>query len=520
MEQDNLSAKHNDEWATFLPAISSFYIAGLGKQREGENYFDATRIPAQFNGDVECLNFLNAQKGLYYYKWGLYSAGHANLDVTKDDNNESIIRKRDPNTFMLGDSGGFQILKAQWPADWKDPNCPRAMKKRQQVLTWMDTYMNYGMCLDIPSQSLTTYHIQDPKTKTSAHGIKTIEDAIKATHINNEYFIKNRNGSCKFLNVLQGRTHTQSDSWYEEMKKYCDPTIYPENHFNGWAFGGQNKIDVELMLKRMVGIIHDGLLQPGKHDLIHCLGTSIMEYAVLFTDIQKAIRKYHNPNLKITFDCASPFFGAAKGLAYFNTSIEHNKKWSYSMEKTAEKKSYANDTRKYSDAVVAEGIHKVFTNSPITDKLVLKDMCYRGQGFLGQHNKETKTSWDTLSYTLLQSHNVWMHMTAVQEANRRYEQGIIPSMLMNEKFKRVLFKDVIDQVFACGTKEESIAIIERNEKLWEQFKSGSQGMSGKKTTNTITIMESGLFELESSDAEVDDTFEDSDEEMEKALSEA
>ena len=522
MEQDNLSQKHNDECATFLPAISSFYIAGLGKQREGENYFDAARIPAQFNGDVECLNFLNAQKGLYYYKWGLYSAGHANLDVTKDDNNESIIRKRDPNTFMLGDSGGFQILKAQWPADWKDPNCPRAMKKRQQVLTWMDTYMNYGMCLDIPSQSLTTYHIQDPKTKTSAHGIKTIEDAIKATHINNEYFIKNRNGSCKFLNVLQGRTHTQSDSWYEEMKKYCDPNIYPDNHFNGWAFGGQNKIDVELMLKRMVGIIHDGLLQPGKHDLIHCLGTSIMEYAVLFTDIQKAIRKYHNSNLKITFDCASPFFGAAKGLAYFNTSIEHNKKWSYSMEKTAEKKSYANDTRKYSDAVVAEGIHKVFTDSPITDKLVLKDMCYRGQGFLGQHGKETKTSWDTLSYTLIQSHNVWMHMNAVQEANRKYEQGVIPSMLMSQRFEKILFKDIIDQVFACKTKDESIALIEKHEKLWEQFKSGSQGMSGKKTTNTISIIESGLFEevkANTEEVEFEEVIEDSDDEMEKILNE-
>jgi hypothetical protein len=262
---------------------------------------------------------------------------------------------------MLGDSGGFQILKCQWPADWKDINCPRAMKKRKQVLTWMDTYMDYGMCLDIPSQSLTTFHIQDPKTKKSAHGISTIEEAITATHINNEYFIKNRNGKCKFLNVLQGRNHTQSDDWYAEMKKYCDPNVYPDNHFNGWAFGGQNKIDVHLMLTRMIDIIHDGLLQPGKHDLIHCLGTSILEYAVLFTDIQKAIRKYHNPNLQITFDCASPFFSAAKGLAYFNTSIEHNKKWSYSMEKTAEKKSYSNDTRKFRDAVLAEGIHAKMT---------------------------------------------------------------------------------------------------------------------------------------------------------------
>lgn len=68
MEQDNLSQKHNPEWALFLPAVSSFYISGLGKQRKGEQYFDAARIPQGFNGDVEKLNFLNSKEGLYYYK--------------------------------------------------------------------------------------------------------------------------------------------------------------------------------------------------------------------------------------------------------------------------------------------------------------------------------------------------------------------------------------------------------------------------------------------------------------------
>ena len=514
MEQDNLSQKQNPDWALFLPAVSSFYISGLGKQRKGEQYFDANRIPAGFNGDVEKLNFLNSKEGLYYYKWGLYSAGHANLDTTVNDPSESIIREREAGTFMLGDSGGFQILKGQWPADWKDPNCPRAMVKRKAVLTWMDTYMDYGMVLDIPSQSLTTYHMKD-KNGVSLHGISTIEEAISATHINNEYFINNRSGKCKFLNVLQGRTHTQSDDWYAEMKKYCDPNIYPNNHFNGWAFGGQNKIDVHLMLTRMVDIIHDGLLVEGKHDLIHCLGTSILEYAVLFTDIQRAIRKYHNPKLQITFDCASPFYSAAKGLAYFNTNIEHNKKWSYSMEKTAENKDYATDNRKFSVAVLADGIHKIFTDSPVTDKLLLKDMCYRGHGFLGQHGKETKTSWDTLSYTLIQSHNVWMHMNAVQEANRQYEQGVVPKMLMNEQFERVLFKDVIDEIFSKKTKQEAIDLINQNSRLWMQFQSGSQGISGKRTVNALTMFDQ-LFEVQS-EPEFEEVVEDSDDAMNEIL---
>jgi len=492
MEQVNLSNSHSPEWAQFLPAVSSFYIAGLGKQREGEPYFDTARIPASFNGDVEKLNFLNSKEGLYYYKWGLYSAGHANLDTTVDDHAESIIRKREQGTFMLGDSGGFQILKGQWPADWKDPNCPRAMKKRQAVLKWMDTYMDYGMCLDIPSQSLTTFDMKD-KNGVSLHGISTIEEAISATHINNEYFIKNRNGSCKFLNVLQGRTHQQSDDWYEEMKKYCDPNIYPDNHFNGWAFGGQTKIDVHLMLRRMVDIIYDGLLQEGKHDLIHCLGVSILEYAVLFTDIQKAIRRNHNPKLQITFDCASPFFSAAKGLAYFNNNIEHETKWSYSMEKTAENKDYANDNRKFSTGVLADGIHKVFTDSPVTDKLLMKDLCYRGQGFIGQHGKETKTSWDTLSYTLLQSHNVYQHISAVQEANRKYETGVLPAMLKQD-LTGLTFKEVIDEVFAQKSKQDSHRVIDAHSNLWKQMQSGSQGMSGKKTVNSLTKFNE-LFEF-------------------------
>ena len=514
--QVNLTATHSSEWALFLPAVSSFYITGLGKQREGENYFDQARIPAGFNNDIECLNFLNSKQGLFTYKWGLYSAGHANLDPTVNDNAESVIRKREPGTFMLGDSGGFQILKGQWPADWKDPNCPRAMAKRKAVLTWMDTYMDYGMCLDIPSQSLRTYHMKDKNGK-SLHGIKTIEDAIAATHINNEYFIKNRSGKCKFLNVMQGLTHTQSEDWYQQMKKYCDPKVYPDNHFNGWAMGGQTKIDISLFLTRLVHFIHDGLLEQGKHDWIHCLGTSIVEYAVLFSDVQKAIRKYHNPDLTISFDCASPFFGAAKGLAYNYNSFKHDKKWTYSMEKTAEKKAYSTDTRKFSDACLAEGIHTVLTDSPITDRMTLKDLCYRGKGFLGQHGKETKTSWDTLSYTLIQGHNVYQHMVAVQEANRKYDSGVIPSMLMNNTFEHIEIRNIVDEIFAQKDRQKSLDLIEQYKNYWMQIKAG-QGFSGKKVVNALSQF-NALFTEEESEPETDEEELDSDDAINEALGE-
>jgi hypothetical protein len=243
-----------------------------------------------------------------------------------------------------------------------------------------------------------------------------------------------------------------------------------------------------------------------------------MEYAVLFTDIQKAVRKYHNPNLQITFDCASPFYGAAKGLAYFNTNIEHDKKWSYSMEKTAENKNYATDNRKFSDAVLADGIHKVFNDSPITDRMMIKDLCYRGVGFINNQGKETKTSWDTLSYTLLQAHNVYQHITAVQEANRQYEQGIIPKMVINKStINETSFGNIVDEIFSQKTREDSLAVIEYYSRYWTQMQSGSQGISGKRTVNAMTMFDQ-LFDVEEKvEEEVEETLEDSDDAINEVL---
>lgn len=500
-EQDNLTAKHQSDWAMFLPAISSFYISGLGQQRCGLNYFDQSRLPAGIQ-DTEMLNFLNSQKGLYHYKWGLYSAGHANRDTSKVDPQEDLIRNREAGTFLLGDSGGFQISKGVWPANWIDPACPRAQAKRQEVLNWMDTYMDYGMVLDIPTTT-----ILNPKMAPLT-GIYTYQDAVNATRINNDYFIQNRTGECKFLNVLQGTTHAEADDWYQQMRDYCDPRKYPGRHFNGWAAGGRNKLDLELILHRLVTIIHDGLLEPGVHDWIHYLGISWMEYAVLYTEIQRAIRRHHNPNLTISFDCASPFYAAAKGQCYYENRIKHGKKWSYKMGATAENKKYAGDTRPFRQAVLAEGIHNVFTDSPVTQRMTLGDLCYRGPNSVGKHGKVTKTSWDTMSYVLLQSHNVWMHINAVQEANRQYDQGVIPEMLMDHRFDLVYVGRVIDEVFAQKDYRRSHEVIRDNASLWKKF---------YKNTTSMTNF-NNLFEVQSV-ASSDDSEDQADTELQLADSE-
>jgi hypothetical protein len=526
MTQDNLTAKQKD-YAVFLPAISGFYATFIGKQRDTVNgpYVDPARMPTGIP-DMEMMNWLNDQKGLFPYKWSLYSGGHANLDLNKQDWSEDMVRNRDPNTLMLGDSGGFQIAKGLWEGDWKaGSGCPKAQKKRDAVLKWLDGVADYGMILDIP-----TWVIHDKKASAACQ-ITTLQEAVDATKFNNDYFMKHRkgvkNGGAKFLNVLQGANHADADRWYDLMKDYCDPVKYPDTHFNGWSMGGQNMCDVHLVLRRLVALRHDGLLQEGVHDWMHFLGTSKLEWAVLLTDIQRAVRKYVNPAFTISFDCASPFLATANGQVYHHIDLPHNEKWCYRMSPIVDDKKFSTDTRSYRDGVLAEGFVKHFDESPISKHLKMKDICIykpgvrktdaelNGEAFdpnnmahfhtapdLNKIGKNGKTSWDSFSYALLMGHNVWMHLEAVQRANREYDNGSWPAMMWNQNGDHARFKDIVDAIFATPDRAEAEAIIEHYDRYWMDIV-GTRGFKGKKAKNAMSMF-NNLFEVEDDSVDSDD----------------
>jgi hypothetical protein len=522
--RDNLTAKQQD-YAIFLPAISGFYATFVGKQRN-EHYVDPARFPQGLK-EMEQLNWLNPQQSLFPYRWSLYSGGHANLDLSKQDWSEDMVRNRDSGSFILGDSGGFQIAKGLWEGDWKaNSGCPKAQKKRELILNWLDTVADYGMILDIP-----TWVIHDKKASAACQ-ITTLQEAVDATKFNNEYFMRHRkgvkNGGARFLNVLQGDNHTSADTWYETMKHYCDPVQYPDTHFDGWSMGGQNMCDVHLVLRRLVALRYDNLLQQGVHDWMHFLGTSKLEWAVLLTVIQRAVRKYVNPNFTISFDCASPFLATANGQVYFENVFEHDSKWSYRMAPSADDKKYSTDTRKWSDGVVQDGIYPRWEDSPISDMLKMKDICIYKPGVpkagvtiteenfrdpelydvlpdVNKNGKWGKTSWDSFSYALLMGHNVWMHLTAVQEANRRFDAGEHPAMMQRDGGDYAKFADIVEAIFAAPDRDTAESIIEHYDTYWMEIV-GTRGFKGKKTKNARTQF-NALFSLD--EPEVDQQLDDS-----------
>lgn len=498
MDRDDLTAQQQD-YAVFLPAISSFYAGYIGRERHGVG-LEPGRLPSAI-GDMEAMNWLNPQKSLFPYRWSLYSAGHANLDLNKFDAKEDMLRNRDPNTIILADSGGFQIAKGVWPGRWADPTDKKAEAQREKVLKWQMGIATYGMTMDIP-----TWTFRDPKA-AQASGIFSYDDAVSATKYNNDYWISNRYGDTKILNVLQGGNHSEADHWYDLMKHYCDPAKYPERHFNGWGMGGQNMCDVHLVLKRLVTLIHDGLLQEGLHDWMHFLGTSKLEWACLLTDVQRAVRRYHNPRFTISFDCASPFLATANGQIYTQLRTEDRGKWSYMMSPTADNKKYATDSRLFRDAVIQDRIHDTFEDSPISSRMKISDVCIYKPGDLNKIGKEGKTSWDSFSYALMMGHNVWHHIRAVQEANRRYDSGQVPGMLVRETFDRVYFRDLVNEIFSKKTRAESMNLIEQNSKFWDQI-IGTRGFTGKKITNAHTQF-NAFFDTEDEESSDEEEFDQS-----------
>jgi hypothetical protein len=477
----NLTPLQKD-YAVYLPAISSFYSTYVAKQRL-EKFVPDNRIPAGFDRGIEGMNFLNPEEGYFTYKYALYSAGHAQLDLEKSMEQESMIQQRDrPNTMILGDSGGYQIGKGVLKFDWLNFEGPEANKTRKKILEWLELTADWSMMLDVPTWACD--HIHSPKT-----GLKTFDDCLDKTKFNNKYFLDNRLGQTKWLNVLQGSDWDTAEKWYNGVKEFSDPKgPYAGREAEGWAFGGANMCKMDITLKRLMTLREDGLLK-GKN-WIHFLGTAQLDWSCYLTQIQRQIRKHINEEITISFDCASPFIATAHGLVY--TNAQHsNKRWSVIMDKAPDNKALSG----------RKDIPFPFA-SETGSRLTMEDIAYYDLGkrktdaelsgvkfdhlnpehyhVVPRKNKLDKipnrTSWDSFSYALMMGHNVECHIIAVQRAQQlmdiectRFKPNWRSWGIEGKKEKefsdwvprRILyFSTFIEELFETQSKAEAFELIE------------------------------------------------------------
>jgi len=427
-------SKANKDYAVFLPSISGFYVDTIANP--------STRVPKGFELGKEGLDFLKPDNNYFKYKWGLYSAGHAQLDTAKADIEEPMIQKRDrKNSFILGDSGGFQIITGVLKMDWAKFKTDDTV--RTKILNYLEHTADYSMVLDVPTLAASEPY-------SSRNGIKDFNQCLDYTKFNNDWFVKHRKHQTKLLNSMQGRNLAEARYWFDETKHFP---------FEGWGFGGSTSKNLVIILKQLIWLRDEGFLEEGKYDHLHYLGVSRNEYSVYYTAIKRMLNKYVNPSLEVTYDAASAFIMATKGQMYGDVVVNNKKMIMGGVPVVDDKNLHGSDL-------------PLPAHSPIFERMTAGDLCYYNhgvpdvaamqaawamkqsregnqlidivndfnldevlkdkellndaslwveQGKKNKIDKVGKTSWDTSAYLYVMAHNVFVNIKTLQLCNQNVD---------------------------------------------------------------------------------------------------
>lgn len=473
--------KYGNDWSIFLPSISQMYV--LAHSRGWD------RQPV----DMRMLDFLDEKNASHFhYPYGLYSAGHAHLDLTKSDEREPMIQKRDKQkTIMVGDSGGFQAATGVLDFDWENPMGDKAVAQRIELMRWLEHTSEYSMVLDWPTWAIntgrlpSTLMICDPTTgdttlpltkeerenKTRERVDMTVtndpfNNCMNGTIWNNEFFIKNRvPGATKFLNVLHGRSVEEANIWYDKMTPFSDTKKYGDRAFEGWALGGSTGGDPGLAARLIVRLRDDGLLD-GDDRWIHVLGRSRLTTSAYLTILNQALKKHVNPGIQVSFDAASAFLYAVNGNYVVDKNISPKGLNLVSAEFPMDAK-YINSNEPFIFNLDEERLnHPSHYKSPVSKLLKMGDLILPPD-----EKTDPKKGYrmDTAAYYYIMAHNVQSQLEAIEEVNRRLDgpdaMDHIPRIFLE-------YREFINEAL---TMESPMAYIEREADRFSDMISGGRG---------------------------------------------
>lgn len=428
------SNEQGEMYSVFLPATSRNFIqygdrktlerfSYDQKQQLKPGYTPGCRVPAKFHPNGDEITFYQKDSGGFYYPYGLYSAGHAQLDLQRSMTLEELIHCRDPEVTIVGDSGGYQIATGVIAVkDWNDPKTVDEL--RMQILRWLEATADYSMILDVPTAIIQ---------KTPEAGFKTAKECFDQTITNMRFFHQHRvPGATKFMNILQGRSEKESKEWFDSlMAEHKKQDIL----FEGWAMAGSNAVDLELGLRRLIELRDQKLINEDSH-WIHYLGVSRLQAACALTTAQRYLREQVSPKITISYDASSPFISVANGMAYTGNVIDKKSdRFTFTMNKMVDNKDVrGSELGKMKLGDWLRMTYPEFKQTTfISENVLVEELCYKDRSF------NSNSSWDTASYLMIMNHSTEMQIQAIQEANRYYDlpyeqaHNHIPDILL--KFK-------------------------------------------------------------------------------------
>jgi hypothetical protein len=160
----------------------------------------------------------------------------------------AMCRKR-PGVTLLGDSMGYQLIEQ--PALW------RGDETRAWVLGQLELNFDEAITLDNPTRAI----------QNGNPLFNTFDKCLDATYESLEFFRRKRTpGRVRYLSSLQGTTRSEGRRWYDRVKQIP---------FEGWALGGDLKLDWGYIIDLIVQMKEDGLIGR-KRNRLHVLGTGTL----------------------------------------------------------------------------------------------------------------------------------------------------------------------------------------------------------------------------------------------------
>jgi len=373
------------DYAIYLPAVNEEFA-----RRVTQDVASGRPFPA--NLALKDLAFWDKTNPLFYHPYVLHSIGQYKVGSVIDN---GLTRGGRTDRVLLGDSGGFQIGKGTlkgYNELHKGMGAEAAVEAwvnaddvRNWIVTWLETNCQYAMTLDMPLWAVTNAGLESP---FHACSIKQLTDMSVD---NLRYIEMHRQGKVKWLNVVQGIDEQTTKNWFNAVKWF---------KYGGWSLAGAAGVrgGLQNVLKTVLMMRDDDAFSEGQ-DWIHVLGTSTLDWAVIFTAIQKSLRKV-NPNIKISFDSSSPFQlgGRYEEACYLPVLDSHVSSWKIKSSKSPQGHVYVGSTEAFP------------CKSPLGSKMTLGDLNVYDDLY-------QKRRYDPTSLTMLVHHNIHVYLESIQLAN-------------------------------------------------------------------------------------------------------
>lgn len=382
------------------PRDQAIYVPSLSPGFCKDVYSQNWPRPLPQGVQPDDLNILNPNSNLLHLAYVMTSAGQA-----LNQNQPCIVTERDRrSSVVLADSGGYQTAtkKKMITTD----------AERQKVLSWQERVSEIGLTLDIPT---------GPLMKAEPYVCATQRECLEKTIEHLKYWGRHHSpGKVRWLNVLQGNNTHFSNIWFQETMRHA-------GFCNGVAFAGVLRHNFEHVVGRILQMAEENRLQHMSH--IHVLGTNELDAAVMLTAIQRAINKYINPDLRISFDTGAPSKLLAWNKIYTLPRFDGKSMTMQSLD-APDGPEYLNSLRRWP------------WPSPIGDKMLMQD-------FVVRPNLPNARWRDTQSNHLMVHHNIGALCAGVALANRVFDVQIANHQ--HEIGKNVgLAIQAVEEIFASG----------------------------------------------------------------------